>query len=688
MKRVRWRLTLGVTVALACAAGASLGLASDSPTVTSDGPLADSGFAGVPFGIGFSPDGGLLATSTLDASLGTHLAIFQVGSGGSLSAVGGGANLGNIEPGTTMFSPAGGLVAVAGYDRGTADGSVTMFTVSSSGIPGPATAYATGDTAASATYSLAFSPDGRFLATADGGDNTVTVFSVGSGGALSPVSGSPVSTGSGSTYAPYGVSYSANGQELAVTLPGDDAVELFSVASNGVLTSAGSPVSTGSDPPYAVAFSPFGNWLATADSDSVVSMFSVGSGGALTLVPGPFASSPYSNSVAFSPDGGLLVTAGPTVSGSSSILVDSVGSSGSLTPISGSPFTTGSDIDGNPVAFSPGGGFIAAAVSTGNGAESLVRMFTVSPAAAAPPPSTSTTTTTTPVTTTPVSTPPTTAPPKTVGPVTPVTSAPKPPPGGTPAPPGATLPDALVKVKPPVAEASARSASGSAALAYTLSSAGSKAAAKHHLTSYVWRLGGRIISHKADPVYKFPKPNESYSVGLKVTQNGGETGSATVTVHPREVLVKTKPKVKGKTKVKTKPTQTHTVISTTTTSLTLSSDTLFAFNSFVLTATAKSELSSARKPILASPAVKISGYCDNTGDNDPVSEGNTYNDWLSKMRALAVADYLYGDHVPKQAKLLGYGRTDFVATNATASGRAENRRVVISYETVTEHTVK
>ena len=85
--------------------------------------------------------------------------------------------------------------------------------------------------------------------------------------------------------------------------------------------------------------------------------------------------------------------------------------------------------------------------------------------------------------------------------------------------------------------------------------------------------------------------------------------------------------------------------------------------------------------------MKISGYCDNTGDNDPVSEGNTYNDWLSKMRALAVADYLYSNHVAKTVTLTGYGRTDFVATNATAAGRAENRRVVISFETVTDHTV-
>jgi outer membrane protein OmpA-like peptidoglycan-associated protein len=236
-------------------------------------------------------------------------------------------------------------------------------------------------------------------------------------------------------------------------------------------------------------------------------------------------------------------------------------------------------------------------------------------------------------------------------------------------------------VPPPVAEASAKLAAGASATAYRLSSAGSKAAAHHRLISYTWKFAGRTIGHTADPVYKFPRPNESYTVHLTVVENGGESDSAAVTVHPTEAK-QTHPHTRT-------PTHTHTqtIISTTTATLTLSSDTLFAWNSFTLTAAAKSALSKARAVIVKSPAVKISGYCDNTGDNDPVSEGNTYNDWLSKMRALAVADFLYSDHVAKTVVVSGYGRTDFVATNATAAGRAENRRVVIGYETVTRRTV-
>ena len=86
---------------------------------------------------------------------------------------------------------------------------------------------------------------------------------------------------------------------------------MFSVGSGGALTQVtGSPFATGRDP-ESVAFSPGGGLLATANvGDSTVSVFSVGSGGALTAVTGsPFATGSGPVSVAFSPGGGLLATA-------------------------------------------------------------------------------------------------------------------------------------------------------------------------------------------------------------------------------------------------------------------------------------------------------------------------------------------------------------------------------------------
>ena len=64
-------------------------------------------------------------------------------------------------------------------------------------------------------------------------------------------------------------------------------------------------------------------------------------------------------------------------------------------------------------------------------------------------------------------------------------------PKGAAAPPGAVLPDRLVKIQPTVAGASTK---GSTGLAYKISSAGSTAAKCKRLIAYAWKLAGRIIS--------------------------------------------------------------------------------------------------------------------------------------------------------------------------------------------------
>lgn len=68
--------------------------------------------------------------------------------------------------------------------------------------------------------------------------------------------------------------------------------------------------------------------------------------------------------------------------------------------------------------------------------------------------------------------------------------------------------------------------------------------------------------------------------------------------------------------------------------------------------------------------VEIAGHADNTGKA-------SYNKFLSQRRAQAVADRLTGPLGVDPAKVsaTGYGETEPVASNATAAGRAENRRV-------------
>jgi OOP family OmpA-OmpF porin len=72
--------------------------------------------------------------------------------------------------------------------------------------------------------------------------------------------------------------------------------------------------------------------------------------------------------------------------------------------------------------------------------------------------------------------------------------------------------------------------------------------------------------------------------------------------------------------------------------------------------------------------VEIRGYTDSVGKPD-------YNQKLSERRATAVKDYLESHGVA--AGILtaqGFGEENPIATNKTAEGRAENRRVTVQFE--------
>ena len=68
----------------------------------------------------------------------------------------------------------------------------------------------------------------------------------------------------------------------------------------------------------------------------------------------------------------------------------------------------------------------------------------------------------------------------------------------------------------------------------------------------------------------------------------------------------------------------------------------------------------------------LAGYTDSTGSDE-------YNLALSRRRAQAVADYLANQNVNStRFTVQGFGKSDPVASNDTAEGRAENRRVEVA----------
>lgn len=97
----------------------------------------------------------------------------------------------------------------------------------------------------------------------------------------------------------------------------------------------------------------------------------------------------------------------------------------------------------------------------------------------------------------------------------------------------------------------------------------------------------------------------------------------------------------------------------------------FDFNRYHIRPDAVPILDEAADILSKHPGVTIDvdGYCDIIG-------GFRYNQRLSERRAQSVARYLENKGIAANRLIThGYGKTHFVASNATAEGRAQNRRV-------------
>jgi outer membrane protein OmpA-like peptidoglycan-associated protein len=101
----------------------------------------------------------------------------------------------------------------------------------------------------------------------------------------------------------------------------------------------------------------------------------------------------------------------------------------------------------------------------------------------------------------------------------------------------------------------------------------------------------------------------------------------------------------------------------------------FRVNSAVLSPEAKQQLDALaeRTKNAKNFMIEVSGHTDSTG-------GENKNFRLSRDRADAVVQYLAVNHKISPRRFvtpMGYGKTEFVADNTTAAGRAQNRRVEV-----------
>jgi OmpA-OmpF porin, OOP family len=101
----------------------------------------------------------------------------------------------------------------------------------------------------------------------------------------------------------------------------------------------------------------------------------------------------------------------------------------------------------------------------------------------------------------------------------------------------------------------------------------------------------------------------------------------------------------------------------------------FRVNSAVLSPEAKQQLDTLAAKTSGAKAymIEVAGHTDSSG-------GDTKNFRLSQQRAESVIQYLAVNHkIPLRRFVtpMGYGKTEAVADNSTAAGRAQNRRVEV-----------
>jgi hypothetical protein len=219
--------------------------------------------------------------------------------------------------------------------------------------------FATGGVDDGNGMSLTTTPDDKFLIVANGSSMTISVFSVGASGALTPVTGSPFTSGAAGPLVAAKVT--SDGQFLAVTSsPGS--IAMFNISATGALTPVpGSP--TADAGAAGIDFNCAGTQLFVAlngVANSRVDVFNIGSTGTLSRIAGAPFNGPGTNSnvAVLSPDDSELFV---SAQDSNSVTVFSVAPSGALTVVAGSPFTVPGAVTPSGIATNASGTVLYAA---------------------------------------------------------------------------------------------------------------------------------------------------------------------------------------------------------------------------------------------------------------------------------------------------------------------------------------
>jgi 6-phosphogluconolactonase (cycloisomerase 2 family) len=314
-------------------------------------------------------------------------------SNGHLAAVSGSPFATGTLPVSVAVDPSGRFAYVANENGG----SVSAYTInSSSGVLTPISGspFAAGNGPVSVTVD----PSGRFAYVANGANGgggspgpSISAYTINtSTGVLTAISGSPYSTGANSD--PEMLEVDPTGQflymtNLSTTAGNNGNILAFSINfSTGALTAlSGSPFTGGVDNPFSVAVDPSGRFAYVtnrvadnAATDGNISAYDIdASTGALSEITGsPFTTGIFPFSVQVDPLGNFVYVTSASIFSSNNVYGYSLdATTGALTSLTASPFSTGAADAPNGMAMDPSGRFAYVANNVGDD----VTAFTINP---------------------------------------------------------------------------------------------------------------------------------------------------------------------------------------------------------------------------------------------------------------------------------------------------------------------
>jgi 6-phosphogluconolactonase (cycloisomerase 2 family) len=229
---------------------------------------------------------------------------------------------------------------------------------------------------------LALLSSKKFLYTANSRANTISIFNVASDGTLT-LSGTPTAAGGSS---PNAMVIDPTGKYLLVTNNLSDTVSVFSIdAGSGALSPVGSPVFANASPTE-ILVTPSGKFVyVTNPGLGLVTSFTFSNGVLQQMPTSPVVSGAGAFGLAVDGSGRFLYVANPSAPNPSLNTTGNISgfnidpTTGALTPMLGSPFTSGtSTVNTGPSALTldPFGRFIYA---TAAGSSDSIWCFTITP---------------------------------------------------------------------------------------------------------------------------------------------------------------------------------------------------------------------------------------------------------------------------------------------------------------------